>query len=107
MRELYVFGGGGDDKGNLEGVEPVDHLLVTTSAQIDWSHFLGFVKSKCTTYPLSFPEGEFEESVRGALVQGTQGSVEYYCAEGCFWEVAGVRGVSWDGGYGAEFSVGC
>lgn len=43
----------------LEGVKPVDYLLVTTSAQPDWKVYLKVLEKDATIIPLSVDEGDF------------------------------------------------
>ncbi|PWZ01229.1 putative NADP-dependent alcohol dehydrogenase [Testicularia cyperi] len=43
----------------LEGVKPVDFLLVTTSAQPDWKTYLKVLEKDATIIPLSVDEGDF------------------------------------------------
>ncbi|KAJ7063652.1 chaperonin 10-like protein [Mycena amicta] len=60
----------------FEGVQPLDHLIITTSFLADWKPFLGVMKPRSTIYPLTV---EFSDLVvpmmpivlSGINIQGT------------------------------------
>ncbi|CAD0045917.1 unnamed protein product [Aureobasidium pullulans] len=61
----------------LKDVKPINRLLVTTSAQIDWSVYLPVMAPGGTIFPLSVDEGDFKIPYMGMLAQGltVQGSI--------------------------------
>lgn len=57
--------------------KPIDHLLVTTSSQPDWSMFLPVMAPSGTIYPLSVSEGDLTIPYMPLILQGlkVQGSL--------------------------------
>ena len=53
----------------LEGVEPIDHLLVTTSAQPDWDAYFGVLKPEGQIIPLTVSFGEMTHPYMGLLIK--------------------------------------
>ncbi|KAF1986520.1 GroES-like protein [Aulographum hederae CBS 113979] len=58
-------------------IKPIDTLLVTTSAQPDWSMYLPILAPEATIFPLSVAEGNLEVPYMPIILQGLriQGSV--------------------------------
>jgi D-arabinose 1-dehydrogenase-like Zn-dependent alcohol dehydrogenase len=65
-KEFYPTKG----KKELDIGRPLDHLLVTTSAQPDWSIYLPIMAPSGTIYPLSVSEGNLEIPYMGVLLNG-------------------------------------
>lgn len=61
----------------LEGNRGIDRLLVTASAQVDWSLYLPVMNPRATIYPLSVSEGDLQIPYMPLLSKGLriQGSV--------------------------------
>lgn len=61
----------------LKDVKPINRLLVTTSAQVDWKLYLPVMAPGGTIFPLSVDEGDFSIPYMGLLAQGltVQGSI--------------------------------
>jgi D-arabinose 1-dehydrogenase-like Zn-dependent alcohol dehydrogenase len=72
-KEFYATKG----KKELDIGRPLDHLLVTSSAQPDWSMYLPIMAPSGTIYPLSVSEGNLEIPYMGVLLNGLkiQGSL--------------------------------
>lgn len=58
--------------GKPENVKPVDYLIVTASAQINWEEYFTVLAPKATVLPLSLGEGTMEHPYMQMLVQGNQ-----------------------------------
>ncbi|GAB7358763.1 hypothetical protein MBLNU230_g3990t1 [Neophaeotheca triangularis] len=65
------------DKKEISASRPVDRLLVTTSAQPDWSLLVPALAPKATVHPLSVAGGDFSIPYMPLILQGIaiQGSV--------------------------------
>ena len=65
------------DRKDLADVKPIDHLLVTTSAQPDWNLYLSVMAPSGTIYPLSVSEGDLKMPYMPLLLSGltVQGSL--------------------------------
>lgn len=65
------------DAKELKVERPIDRLLVTTSAQPDWSKILSVLAPRAAVYPLSVDSGDFKIPYMPLLVQGitVQGSI--------------------------------
>lgn len=61
----------------FKDVKPINRLLVTTSAQVDWKLYLPVMAPGGTIFPLSVDEGDFKIPYMGLLAQGltVQGSI--------------------------------
>lgn len=72
-KEFYATKG----KKELDIGRPLDHLLVTTSAQPDWAMYLPLMAPSGTIYPLSVSEGNMEMPYMPVLLNGLkiQGSL--------------------------------
>lgn len=65
--EFYTTGAAEDFK----GIEPIDHLMVTTSAQVPWDLYLSVMASPGTVYPLSVvDEGDLRIPYMAFLMSG-------------------------------------
>lgn len=64
-------------KKELKSPRPLDRLLVTTSAGIDWAQIIPLLKSGATVHPLAIVDGNFEFPYMPMLLNGItiQGSV--------------------------------
>ena len=54
----------------FENITPIDHLLVTTSAQIDWALYLSVMQAPGTIYPLTYSEGDLNLPYQQFLLGG-------------------------------------
>ena len=58
-------------KGGVEGIRKIDHLMVTTSGQIDWELYMSVMASPGTIYPLSVvDEGDLKIPYMAFLLSG-------------------------------------
>ncbi|PSK58674.1 NADP-dependent alcohol dehydrogenase-like protein 2 [Elsinoe australis] len=66
-----------EEKNLKDTTKPIDRLLVTTSAQPDWSQYVPILAPGATVFPLSVAEGNFEFPYMALLLAGItiQGSV--------------------------------
>ena len=71
--EFYATRG----QSELKTLAPIDHLLVTTSAQIPWSLYLSIMASPSSIYPLSVVQGDLKVPYLPFLAKGLrlQGSI--------------------------------
>jgi len=71
-KEFYATKGSQELK-----VKPIDHLLVTTSVQPDWSIYLPIMAPSGTVYPLSVSQGDLKVPYMPILLSGLkiQGSL--------------------------------
>lgn len=74
-KEFYAMKGLKELK--LEGDRKIDRLLVTASAQVDWSLYLPALNPRASIYPLSVADGDLKIPYMPLLVNGIriQGSV--------------------------------
>lgn len=65
------------DAKELKTSHPITRLLVTTSAQPDWSKLIPILSPQATIYPLSVDQGDFKIPYMPLIVQGlrVQGSI--------------------------------
>ena len=72
-KEFYATKG----KKELDIGRPLDHLLVTASAQPDWNMYMPIMAPRATIYPLSVSEGNLELPYMPVLLNGlkVQGSL--------------------------------
>ncbi|EFW18170.1 hypothetical protein D8B26_005013 [Coccidioides posadasii str. Silveira] len=54
----------------FKDIEPVDHLIVTTSAQVDWALYLPVLAPRSSVYPLTVAFGDFTIPYMPLLRQG-------------------------------------
>jgi D-arabinose 1-dehydrogenase-like Zn-dependent alcohol dehydrogenase len=61
----------------LEGIAPIDHLMVTTSQQIPWPLYMSLMASQGTIYPLTFSADDLKIPYQPLLSNGLriQGSI--------------------------------
>lgn len=68
-REFYAMKGMTADKVKDMGCEPVNHLVVCTSAKPDWELYLPLLAPQTVVYPLTVDQGDFAIPAMGILLK--------------------------------------